>query len=286
MRTGVPSRTALGVALARSRLDRPATPTGDVDADQALAGSLLADAPENYRRRIRAAEGTDADRAPAGAGDRPQWRQFGGWITTRTRFFDDAVLEAVADQVPQIVLLGAGYDTRALRFRTPGVRFFEVDHPATQTDKRARLDELAIVTDDITFVSADFTEPGLADRLDAAGHRSEQRSLLIIEGVLRYLPEQWFHQLLSTAAERAAAGSRLAVSISTADPDEDLERASTRQEREQNLAASGEPVLTVPERADALRWLEASGWSIESVRDVAETVPDTRPGRLLVRARR
>jgi methyltransferase (TIGR00027 family) len=271
MRADEPSRTALGVAVARSRLDRPSTSTGDVDADRALAESLLADASESIRGRD---------------GDRARWRGFGGWITARTSFFDDAVLAAIDDGVGQIVVLGAGYDTRALRFRSPGVRFFEVDHPATQADKRARLDRLGIAPDDVTFVAADFTEPGLGDRLAAAGHRAEVATLFIIEGVLRYLPEQWFRALLATAAGRASAGSRLAVSISTADPDEDDERAASRRRREERLVASGEPVLTVPDREVALAWLAESGWTADSVLDVADAAPGTRPGRLLVLAHR
>ena len=64
---------------------------------------------------------------------------FGPSLAARTRFFDERVLEAISDGIGQVVILGAGYDDRALRFRSPGVRFFELDHPATQADKARRL---------------------------------------------------------------------------------------------------------------------------------------------------
>jgi methyltransferase (TIGR00027 family) len=207
MRVDQPSLTALGVALARSRLERPSTPHGDPAGDQALAVSLLDDAPERYRRR---AARLDTDRSVD-----EEWRALGGWVRARTRFFDDAVLGAIDDGVTQVVILGAGYDGRALRFRSPGVRFFEVDHPATQDDKRRRLTRLGVDAHDVEFVSADFTQPGLASVLERAGHRADERSLFVLEGVLRYLPEHWFRELLAVLAARAAPRGELAVSIST-----------------------------------------------------------------------
>src|SRR4051812_24564990 len=106
MREGEPSLTALGVALARSTLQRPATATGDAAGDEALTASLLADAPDRYGPRLEAA----APRSGQAVQD------LLGFITARTEFFDDAVLRAVGGGITQIVILGAGYDGRALRF--------------------------------------------------------------------------------------------------------------------------------------------------------------------------
>ena len=59
----------------------------------------------------------------------------------RSRFAEDAISNAVARGVCQVVVLGAGLDTFSLRnpYATAGVRVFEVDHPATQVWKRERL---------------------------------------------------------------------------------------------------------------------------------------------------
>ncbi len=217
------------------------------------------------------------------AGDRRSIGDIVSWIAARTRFFDDAVVSAIAGGVRQIVILGAGYDGRALRFRTPGVRFFEVDHPATQRDKRRRLDDVGASTDGIAFVAADFTEEGLAVALVRAGHDRGLPTQFLCEGVLRYLPEQWFRALLRVAADASAPASRLAVSISTSEVEDD---GSPDVARERLLAETGEPVLTVPPRDVALQWLVDTGWTIGSVDDVAELAPGTRRGRILVRAGR
>lgn len=255
--------TAAGVALARASFDRPAAPTGDADAERRLAQTLVAQFTRERHER----------RDPSG---------FGQFLVVRTRFFDDVVVRAIADGIQQIVILAAGYDARALRFRTPGVRFFEVDHPATQRDKRARLDEIGAATNGITFVAADFTEPGLAEHLVAAGYDADVPSLFTCEGLLRYLPEPSVRSLLQTTAAIAAPGSVLAVSISTREPDVELPEGEVRRQRA--LAESGEAVLTVPPRAVALTWLADAGWLDAHEEEVDAAALGTRPGRILVRA--
>lgn len=243
MHADEPSRTARGVALRRSLLDRPSSPTGDPAAEARLEADLIGDPRE-----------LTAGRAPGA----------GAWIAARTPFFDGAVLRSIAAGVRQVVVLGAGYDGRALRFRTPGVHFFEVDHPATQADKRHRLATLGIDAADVAFVSADFTEPGLGDRLAAAGHESSSSSLFVLEGVLRYLPEAAYRALLASVAGLAGAGSELAVTVSTAETG-----AARDVERDRRLAVAGEAVLTVPPRDVALQWLADAGWSLVSITDAA-----------------
>jgi methyltransferase (TIGR00027 family) len=269
VKSDVPSLTARGVALARASYDRPSSPTGDPAAERRLAESLAEgiDMEALQRRRNAAtARGDDG---------------FLHFLVLRTGFFDEAVVRALNQDVRQVVILGAGYDARALRFHTPGVRFFEVDHPATQADKRARLEQVGASLDGITFVAADFTEPGLAGALAAAGHDPSQRSQFLCEGVLRYLPEHWVHELLRVAAQLATPASELAVSISTRGG----EPRAGDDERRRALAEQGEPVLTVPERDIALRWVADAGWTVLSVSDGTEADPPS-PYRLLVRAGR
>ena len=250
--------------MARAGLERSASPTGDPEGDVALATSL--------------AEGIEL---PV-SGDEHEHRALRatlGFIRARTVFFDDAVLGSIDRGVKQVVVFGAGYDGRALRFRTPGVRFFEVDHPATQIDKLRRLNALGVAVTGISFVEADFTEPGLDQRLADAGHRADEQTEFLLEGVLRYLPEPAVHDLLVTARRRAAHGSELAVSIATREAAEDDGAAAARRAVEKRLADGGEAVLTVPARDVALDWLTDAGWVIDSVADL-----DDRPGRMLVRA--
>ena len=110
--------------------------------------------------------------------------------------------------------------------------------------------------------------------------------MFVCEGVLRYLPEHWFRELLRAAADQSAAESELVASISTQAPDADSADRRVRAAHERRLAASGEPVLTVPDRNVALRWLAEAGWSLQHVDEVAALARGSRSGRLLVRARR
>ena len=140
MRSDGPSLTALGVAIVRSTLERPSTPTGDPAAEMRLVATLGAGVVD--------------------PGPRPR-SDFFDYIVVRTRFFDDALLRSIADGVRQIVVLGAGYDAARSGSAPAGVTFFEIDYPATQADKRERLAAVGASTDGIVFVAADFTEPGL-----------------------------------------------------------------------------------------------------------------------------
>ena len=153
MRADEPSRTARGVAIARAQVERIPWPTGDVEADDRLARIVIGDGADAFRREIDAARrvrrGPDIFR----------------WVDVRTRFFDRVVTGALTAGIGQVVSLGAGYDGRAVRYRTPGVRYFEVDHPATQNDKRARYDAADVSTEGITFVAADFATGDLDDAL-------------------------------------------------------------------------------------------------------------------------
>src|SRR4051812_50213692 len=78
------------------------------------------------------------------------------YLAARTAFFDRVVTAALERGVTQVVVAAAGYDGRALRYAKPGVRWFEVDHPDTQRDKRERLDPLGVGAEHIALVAAHF----------------------------------------------------------------------------------------------------------------------------------
>ncbi len=112
------------------------------------------------------------------------------WIALRTAYIDAQVDHFTGRGTPQVVLLGAGLDTRAARLARDGVRFFEVDHPSTQADKRARLTRLdGYPADAATYVPCDFEKEDFLDRLCAEGFRPEIPALVIWEGVVPYLTE-------------------------------------------------------------------------------------------------
>ncbi len=139
-------------------------------------------------------------------------------MQVRTRLIDDAVRAFVADGGRQVVVLGAGYDCRALRLpELAGARVLEVDHPATQGHKRAVLDRLA-ARSPAHYLAWDFeTRPldDLPDALADAGHDPAAPTLTIWEGVTMYLTEAAIDASLRAIAIWSAAGSVLALTYMT-----------------------------------------------------------------------
>jgi methyltransferase (TIGR00027 family) len=124
------------------------------------------------------------------------------YAIARTTFIDEALAAALRRGTSQVVILGAGYDTRALR--TPSIEtavVYEVDHPDTQAFKHARLDaDLEAIRERIRFVGLDFDRQDLGERLRSAGFRFDRPSFVIWEGVTQYLPEAAVDATLRTLA--------------------------------------------------------------------------------------
>lgn len=138
-------------------------------------------------------------------------------MALRTTAIDQALNGALSDGATQLVILGAGYDGRAWRMpELKGVKVFEVDHPATQSDKRVRVKELPPAEGTVTFVAIDFEHESLDDVLRRAGHDVSKRTCWIWEGVVMYLTHEAMHATLAAVAGRSASGSTLIVNYHTA----------------------------------------------------------------------
>jgi len=114
------------------------------------------------------------------------------WVNARTHHMDALLLEALAQGATQVVNLGAGFDSRAYRFRErfPQARFFELDLPATIEAKRERVIKIfGGVPDRVVLVATDFNTRPLDEVLRDAGYDRTQRTFFIWEGVTMYLPE-------------------------------------------------------------------------------------------------
>jgi methyltransferase (TIGR00027 family) len=140
-----------------------------------------------------------------------------GWPYTRssgvvrTRMIDDLVSEAIRAGARQLVLLGAGFDSRAYRLEeASGITTFEVDHPATQRAKRERLaDGLGGMPESVRFVEVDFEKDDLERELAKAGFDGKTRSVVVWEGVVSYLTEPAVSGNLAVLAGLLAPGSCL-----------------------------------------------------------------------------
>jgi methyltransferase (TIGR00027 family) len=202
----IPSRTSIWAAGARavgSRIDHPHWQNPDYLADKligeeerkllgehALAVALQGDTPE-----IR---------------DNPEVQSAVMTLIVRTKFVDERLKKAIEDGVTQVVIMGAGWDTRAHRFTEllRNARVFEVDQPATQNWKRRRVSE-AIGQDpaNLTYLPIDFRHQTLAEVLAAAGYDPKQKTFFIWEGVTMYLPEAAVRDTLRWISQQAPGSS-------------------------------------------------------------------------------
>jgi methyltransferase (TIGR00027 family) len=143
-------------------------------------------------------------------------RAMADMIALRTAAIDAAVRESLGAGAKQLVILGAGYDGRAWRLpELTGIKVFEVDHPATQGDKRAHLAALPPAIGAVTFVSIDFERESLDTVLDRAGHDRSSPTCWIWEGVVMYLTREAMLATLASVAGRSASGSTLIVNYHT-----------------------------------------------------------------------
>lgn len=196
-------------------------------------------------------------------------------IALRSAYIDGLLRAELAAGCTQVVILGAGLDSRALRMpELHAARVFELDRAQTQRVKRARSMNLPRFARVLRFVAADLGTTRFAHKLAEAGHDRQQRSVLIVEGVLPYLPPETRPSLLAELAVCAAPGSLLIASYVT--PDQHwLERAAPLVFPA--LRAIGEPLLG-PVRPEALaRELRAGGFTIERDGDTLDWARELAP---------
>ncbi|WP_405742603.1 class I SAM-dependent methyltransferase [Streptomyces sp. NBC_00028] len=178
-------------------------------------------------------------------------------IVIRTRFLDDLLRQAAASGVRQVVLLGAGMDSRAFRMEWPqGTRLFEVDTAVPLDFKAAVLrQERAVARCERIPVAVDLREdwPGA---LAAAGHDPAAPTVWIAEGLLIYLPEDAVDLLLARISARSAVGSRMGLTLGSRGV---LERFGA------DAAPGSAASLWVSEMPDdPVAWLAGHGWEADS----------------------
>lgn len=112
------------------------------------------------------------------------------YMIARTSYFDRLFVEGLNNNIPQIVLLGAGYDSRGYRFSklNHGTKIFELDIAPTQNMKRKCLKKARInIPQELKLVPINFTKESLSEVLEKAGYEKREKTLFIWEGVSYYL---------------------------------------------------------------------------------------------------
>jgi methyltransferase (TIGR00027 family) len=191
-------------------------------------------------------------------------RRFALYMQLRTRVIDDDVEDFVRSGGKQIVLLGAGFDARAWRLAgLSSATVFEVDHPATQQTKRARMAGEA-TRGKVVFVPWDFEHESIRDlpaRLIAEGQDPAIPTMTVLEGVVMYLSGPALDATFAAIAAYSAPGSPLSVTYLKS---ELMQRyAPLQRARRAVVRWVGEPFRTGFEPARFESWLSARDFRLE-----------------------
>lgn len=256
-----PSRTAEAVCLCRA-LDLRRAPDDRI-VDDPLAPLFLGPASTAALAAVRASgpAGRVAERLSPGTV---------AFVLTRHRFIDDALIGAVERGIEQVLILGAGYDTRAWRFADLlGHRpVFEVDHPSTSARKaqcvaRHRLEPRCVQ------VEVDFQRDRLESRLAAAGFEAGRRTFVVWEGVSMYLRRDAVKATLDALHALCGPGSELAMDAwffhDAPDARSTLLRAAPNL-----LHLVGEPITFGIHPEDVGDFLARHGWSVADLATASE----------------
>lgn len=178
-------------------------------------------------------------------------------IVIRTRFLDDLLLQACASGVRQVVLLGAGMDSRAFRLDWPqGTRLFEVD-TAVPLDFKASVlrQERAVARCERITVTVDLREDWPA-ALAAAGHDPAVATVWIAEGLLIYLPQDAVELLLARISAQSAPGSWMGLTLGS--------RGVIERFGADAVPGSAASMWVSEMPDDPVGWLAGHGWEADS----------------------
>lgn len=198
----------------------------------------------------------------------------------RERYIEDLMIREIRQGIDQLVILGAGFDTRAYRIPEIGnIPVYEVDHPATQQAKRDALRRAgAKLPPNHKFVAVDFDRDGLGERLAAAGYSESGRTLFVWQGVIMYLTEAGIDATLGFIAGHSAPGSMVVFDYFHSDA-----LGGTRAATMQLMTrAMGERITFAIDAGQIVPFLESRGFSdIENVgaaelRDLYLTGPNAK----------
>jgi len=134
-----------------------------------------------------------------------------GFLVARCRYMDDYLQECIDAGIQQLVILGAGLDSRAYRFEQlkDHVKVFEVDHPATQLVKQNKLRKIyGSLPEHVTYVPVDFNEETLQKLFDF-GYNRHLKTLFIWEGVVHYLTPEAVDRTLDFVVKNSSSGSSI-----------------------------------------------------------------------------
>ncbi|MER5864850.1 SAM-dependent methyltransferase [Kitasatospora sp. NPDC002040] len=246
-------RTALLVAAARAvETHRP-----DALARDPLAEQFVRAAPASAGWPVR------PEQVPGGAAD-PLWGRLGRYFGLRTRVLDDHLLRSAAAGVRQVVLLGAGLDTRAFRLDWPvGCVVHEIDTEQVLTFKQTVLDRTGARPSAARRTVAADLRGDWTGALARAGFDRTAPTAWLAEGLLLYLPADAERRLIAAVQALSAPGSTLAYELKEVAAESAAIRAApVYVAARERLGIDLTALFATGRRPDSAAALAAGGWTV------------------------
>jgi methyltransferase (TIGR00027 family) len=188
------------------------------------------------------------------------------YVIARTKYIDHIFSEAVDQGFEQVLIFGAGFDTRSIRFLRSDstVKVFEVDAEATQKAKLGRLHEVGVpIPNNTTYMAIDFNKEDPMECLIANGFQHGKRCLFILEGLLMYLDDDAVDKTFHLMHDLSGEGSRVVFDYIYSSVLKHEGRYYGEFELQKNVIDAGEPWTFGFEEGKVGRYLLDHGFNIE-----------------------
>jgi methyltransferase (TIGR00027 family) len=187
------------------------------------------------------------------------------YVIARTKYIDQVFNETVEQGVEQVLIFGAGFDSRSIRLlsRDSSVKVFEVDAEVTQMAKLGRLPEIGIpIPDNTTYIAIDFNKDDPVERLTANGFRLGRRCLFVLEGLLMYLDCDAVDSTFNLMRELSCKGSRVVFDYIYSSVLRHERRFWGERELQKNVVNAGEPWTFGFEEGEVAGYLLDHGFKV------------------------
>ncbi|TWH46784.1 SAM-dependent methyltransferase [Sporomusa sp. KB1] len=166
------------------------------------------------------------------------------YVISRTKFIDE-IVKNFDENIEQVLIFGAGFDSRTIRFKNElrNANVFELDAPATQQAKLKIVMEKKIeIPANVTFVSLDFTKECILEKLEEAGFQKNRRCLFLLEGLTYYLNHEAIDSIFNLMSAYSEKNSLLIFdyAIGSAGKEEQFCADSKTKKQYQALIKAGE----------------------------------------------
>jgi methyltransferase (TIGR00027 family) len=154
------------------------------------------------------------------------------YMIGRTAYFDHVFRDALKDNIPQIVVLGAGYDTRAYRYAelNRGTKIIELDIGTTQERKIQCLKKARIATPKgVRFVPINFNKESIQAVLEEAGYETGKKTLFVWEGVTYYLQPEAVAETLEFLSQSGGEGSTIVFDYTATVTEENIDQYGVKE---------------------------------------------------------